>query len=71
MNMLQVEGRKCVLNFDYMIGRPAGIETFKEVHTTTLFTHDEMMAGFAANNLVPAYDPQGFIGRGLYIARVE
>ena len=71
MNTLKVEGRKCVLDFDYMIGRPTGIETFKEVHTTTLFTHDEMMVGFAANNLVPAYDPEGFIGRGLYIARVE
>ena len=71
MNRLNVEDRTAVLHFNYLIGRPSGVETFAEIHKTTLFTHEEMMAGFAASNLVPAYDPEGLMGRGLYIARVE
>jgi SAM-dependent methyltransferase len=65
------EGRLAVMNFEYLIGTPAGIEAFSERHEAALFTDEEYRQAFAAAGLVVARDPEGLIGRGLYIARPE
>jgi SAM-dependent methyltransferase len=63
------EGRLAIMNFEYLIGTTAGIETFSERHAAALFTDEEYRQAFAAAGLAVEHDPDGLIGRGLYIAR--
>ena len=63
------EGRLAIMNFEYLIGTPAGIETFSERHAAALFTDEEYRQAFVAAGLVVDHDPEGLIGRGLYIAQ--
>jgi SAM-dependent methyltransferase len=63
-------GDLSVIVFVYMVGRPGGIEHWEDRHLLGLFTHQQMLDAFAAAGLeVVEYDPQGLIGRGLYVAR--
>ena len=57
------------MNFEYLIGTPAGIEAFSERHEAALFTDDEYRQAFVAAGLSVEHDPEGLIGRGLYIAQ--
>ena len=63
------EGRLAIMNFEYLIGTPAGIEAFSERHAAALFTDEEYRLAFAAAGLSVEHDPEGLIGRGLYIAQ--
>ena len=63
------EGRLAIMNFEYLIGTPAGIEAFSERHAAALFTDEEYWLAFAAAGLSVEHDPEGLIGRGLYIAQ--
>jgi len=51
----------------YVVATPAGVEHFVEHHDLYLFTNDEMRAAFEAAGLGVDYDPDGLIGRGLWI----
>jgi SAM-dependent methyltransferase len=70
MSWAQIEGRLSRLHFEYLIGRPTGIERASEVHELGLFTVEEMQQCFHGAGLDATYDPQGPSGRGLYVARV-
>ncbi|HEY2664319.1 MAG TPA: class I SAM-dependent methyltransferase [Candidatus Binataceae bacterium] len=61
--------RVSTLNFHYLVGSEAGIEHFTETEELGLFTHDEMKQAFGAAGFEVKFDPEGLIGRGLYIAR--
>ena len=64
------EGHVSVLDFQYLIGRPDGIEHRRERHELGLFTPDEMLGCFEEAGFVDVrHDPEGLIGRGLYVAR--
>ena len=63
------EGRLAIMNFEYLIGTPAGIEAFSERHEAALFTGEEYRAAFTAAGLAVEHDPDGLTGRGLYVAR--
>ena len=63
------EGRLAIMNFEYLIGTPAGIEAFSERHEAALFTDEEYRAAFTAAGLAVEHDPDGLTGRGLYVAR--
>ena len=63
------EGRLAIMNFEYLIGTPAGIEAFSERHEVGLFTDEEYRQAFSAVGLSVEHDPEGLIGRGLYIAQ--
>jgi ubiquinone/menaquinone biosynthesis C-methylase UbiE len=67
MNVSEVRGRISVLNFQYLVGTPDGVEHFAERHELGLFTRGEHEAAFGAAGLEVTYDPQGLIGRGLYV----
>ncbi|MBI3998513.1 MAG: class I SAM-dependent methyltransferase [Armatimonadetes bacterium] len=67
INLSRREGEVAVLEFHYLIGTPAGIESFTERHDLGLFSHDDYLAAFHVGGLDVAHDPQGLIGRGLYI----
>jgi SAM-dependent methyltransferase len=58
-----------ILDIHYLVGRPSGIESFRERHELGLFGGDEVGAAFAAVGLDWSYDPDGPFGRGLFIAR--
>ena len=63
-------GKVSVLTFHYLLGRESGIEHFTEVHEMGLFTREELESGFREASLeVVEYDPEGLIGRGLFVAR--
>ena len=69
MSHMHVEGRLSRLRFEYLIGRPAGIERASEVHELGLFTVEEMLECFSAAGLTAEYDSEGLYRRGLYVAR--
>ena len=69
MSHVEVDGRLSRLRFEYLIGRPTGIERASEVHKLGLFTVEEMQACFRQAGLDATHDPEGPSGRGLYVAR--
>lgn len=70
MSHSTVRGRVSVLDFHYLIGTPEGIDHRTETHELGLFTRDEMLASFAEAGFDSVdHDPEGLIGRGMYVAR--
>jgi SAM-dependent methyltransferase len=68
INRAEVYGRVSILDFHYLVGTPAGVESFRERHELGLFTHAEHLAALEACGLETTYDAEGLSGRGLYIA---
>jgi SAM-dependent methyltransferase len=69
MNGNRVEGRLSILDFHYLVGRPGTVEYFTETHSVGLFTNDEYRDAFVAAGLSVEHDPDGLMGRGLWIGR--
>jgi SAM-dependent methyltransferase len=67
MNVNRVDGRLSFLDFNYMVGTDAGVETFAATHTLGLFTHEEYLQAFSAAGLLVIHDEAGLDGRGLYL----
>ena len=63
------EGKLAIMDFSYLVGTSAGVEHFTERHEAALFTDDEYRHAFLAAGLAVEHDPEGLIGRGLYIGR--
>lgn len=51
----------------YVVATPDGVDEFVELHEPYLFTNDEMRGAFARAGLEVRHDPEGLIGRGLWI----
>jgi len=60
------DGNKVTLHFHHMVMTPDGVSYFAEDHPTTLFSDDEYRNAFEAAELTVEYDPDGFIGRGMW-----
>jgi SAM-dependent methyltransferase len=71
MSRTLVEGTTSRLEFEYLIGRAAGIERRRETHTLALFTQSQMEAAFAEAGLTVTRKPAALRTRGLYVARTE
>ena len=56
-----------VLELYYLVGTPAGVEHFTERHELGMFTHEEYLESFRAAGFDVEHDPEGLMGRGLYI----
>jgi SAM-dependent methyltransferase len=69
MSIVEIEDRLSRLRFEYLIGRPTGIERASEVHELGLFTTSEMIVCFQQAGLNAEYDAKGLMGRGLFVAR--
>jgi SAM-dependent methyltransferase len=61
------EGTTAAFDLHYLVGTAGAVEYFVERHEFGLFTEDENRAAFAAAGLDVIHDPEGLIGRGLYI----
>jgi SAM-dependent methyltransferase len=53
----------------YVVATAAGVEYFVELHEPYLFTDGEMRGAFERAGLEVEHDPDGLIGRGLWICR--
>jgi len=69
MSHSRQKGKVSVLEFQYLIGTPKGIEHQTEIHTLGLFTHEEYLGAFQSANLKVIHYKKGLEGRGLYIGR--
>jgi SAM-dependent methyltransferase len=56
-----------VLEQHYLLGSPEGIRYWVERHELGLFTDEEYAEAFRAVGLAVEHDPDGLIGRGLYL----
>lgn len=65
----EIRGRISIIRFDYLVGRREGITHATEIHELGLFTIDETKACFRGAGLDVEHEPEGFFGRGLYLAR--
>jgi SAM-dependent methyltransferase len=63
-----LRGRISTVEMQYLVGTPDGIEHLTEHTELGLFTRDEMRSSLEATGLSAAYDPEGLIGRGLWLA---
>jgi SAM-dependent methyltransferase len=62
-----VEGRISSTDMHYLVGRPDGVESFAKYAELGLFTDDEMRVALEGAGLTVEHDPEGLIGRGLWI----
>jgi SAM-dependent methyltransferase len=67
MNVGQREGDVSIFEFEYLVGTPNGLERFNERHELGLFTVEQYLEAFWAAALEADHDPEGPMGRGLYI----
>lgn len=63
------KGKVSIIHFEYLVGTPKGIEHIVEQLDLGLFSHEEYVHAFERAGLDTTHDPQGIIGRGLYIGR--
>jgi SAM-dependent methyltransferase len=56
-----------VMKFHYLVATPKGIEHFTEVHKLGLYSHEDYLAAYRRSGLEVVYDPEGPMGRGLYV----
>jgi SAM-dependent methyltransferase len=68
MNVSQREDSVSIVEFEYLVGTPDRVEHFTERHELGLFTVDQHLEAFRAAGLDADHDPEGPMGRGLYIA---
>ncbi|MBI3153397.1 MAG: class I SAM-dependent methyltransferase [Chloroflexi bacterium] len=61
------KGNVSILEFQYLIGTPKGIEHDTEFLELGLFTKKEYLDAFRSAGLKVFHDPKGVDGRGLYI----
>jgi len=69
MNVSAREGNLFIANFHYLVGTPAGIEYFTECHELGMFTDEEYREALRSAGLEVTHDPEGLMGRGLFIGR--
>ncbi|MCI3949559.1 MAG: class SAM-dependent methyltransferase [Acidimicrobiales bacterium] len=67
MTWVRTEGRRSLLDMHWLIGSPTGVEHVPEHHETFLYTDEEYREAFTAAGCSAELDPEGLIGRGLYV----
>ena len=68
VNTHLVQGNLSIMDMHHLVGTPDGVEHFVERHEMALFTHEEYLEAFRTANLEVTHEPEGLMGRGLYLA---
>ena len=68
VNVAEREGTISSFEFQYLVGTPDGVQHFSERHELGLFTVEQQLEAFRAAGLEAEHDPEGPMGRGLYVA---
>ena len=69
MNVNEMRANISTINFHYLVATPEGVQHFTEHHELGLYTKEEYLRAFNAAGLDTTYEPDGLIGRGMYIGR--
>ncbi len=69
MNVSAREGNVFIANFHFLVGTPEGIEYFTEHHELGMFTDEEYRDALRSAQLEVFHDPEGPMGRGLFLGR--
>ncbi len=67
----KARGNLSIQNLHHLVGSPDRVEHFVEKLVMGLFTHEDYLSAFRQAKLETIYDPEGLLGRGLYIGRVS
>lgn len=67
MNVPERDGDVSIVEFQYLVGTPDGIERFSERHELGLFTVEQYLDAFRSAGLEVEHDSEGPMGRGLYV----
>ena len=67
-NTSRIEGDTSVMDFHFMVVSKDGVDLFEEEHRMGLFRVEDHIAAFEDAGMSAAFDEQGLIGRGLYVA---
>jgi ubiquinone/menaquinone biosynthesis C-methylase UbiE len=67
MNVSERDGELAILDFHYLIGTNEGVEYTRDRHELGLFADADYESAFRRAGLAVEHDPEGLIGRGLYI----
>jgi len=67
MNISKRRGRLSVMDMHHLVATPRRVEHFVERLELGIFTQDEYFDAFRSAKLEATYDPEGLMGRGLYI----
>ena len=67
MSRSSQKGKVSIIEFQYLIATPKGIEHTAEYHELGLFSHSEYLEAFRVAGLKVLHDAKGLDGRGLYI----
>ena len=67
MSISHKERRRSWFDMEHLVGSADGVEHFVEHHELGLFTVEEQIAAFERAGLRVEHDPEGPMGRGLYV----
>jgi len=67
MSTSHKDGRRSWFDMEHLVGSAHGVDHFVEHHELGLFTVEEHLAGFERAGLRVEHDPEGPMGRGLYV----
>lgn len=67
MNVSAREDDIVILDFQYLVATPAGIEHFSERHELGLFTEAQYHDALTAAGLDVTHEAEGLMGRGIYV----
>jgi SAM-dependent methyltransferase len=67
MNIARRRGDVSLVDFHYLVATPKGVEHLIEPHELGLFTVDQHLDAFRNAGLAVEHDPEGPMGRGLYV----
>lgn len=69
MDVPQAEGQVSKITFHYLVATEEGVDHFTEDHELGLFTHDQYVDAFRRADVEVSYEPEGLMGRGLYVGQ--
>jgi SAM-dependent methyltransferase len=67
MNVSTSRDTTSIVEFHYLVATPGGVEHYTERHELGLFTVQQQLDAFRAAGLDVQHDPEGPMGRGLYV----